>query len=147
MCDLFGPWVPEQSVEDVLSIAHYSARHTFMFLTKWPQNLAQFNPWPDNCWVGATATNHDEAREAMSHLQHVEAPVRYLSCEPLLDWINLFNIRRPDWIIIGAQTGPGAKPPEFDWVRDITAFARGYGVPLFTKDNLNWCEPCQEWPK
>lgn len=148
MGDLFGDWVPRSIQEQVLDVAHDCRQHTFMFLTKWPQNLAQFNPWPDNCWVGATATTGTEVFEASMHLGHVLASVRYLSIEPLLAHVPISNIGGDiNWLIAGAQTGPGAKPVDRQDVHELIDAADRRGIPIFLKDNLHWPEPRQEWPR
>jgi protein gp37 len=147
MADLFGPWVPTGCLASILTTVQYSPQHTFLFLTKWPQRLAQFNPWPPNAWIGATATDHHMAVEAASYLTQVEAPVKFLSLEPLLHAIGPTPIIGLDWLIIGAQTGPGAKLPELWWVSNLVKYAYTYRVPVFLKDNLHWPERIQEWPK
>ena len=148
MGELFGPWVPAEWQERVLSAARQTPWHTFMFLTKYPENLAQFNPWPPNAWVGATATDDDMAWRALEALADVNASVRYLSVEPLLGRIADQTI--PfwlDWLIIGAQTGPGAQSPNAEWVEELIERAYFTYTALFLKGNLDWPERIQEWPK
>jgi len=147
MGELFGPWVSEDWQEEVIAAARWADWHTFMFLTKYPEALPQFNPWPDNCWVGATATNRQELETASIKLSDVEAPARYVSLEPLLAPINPWDLIPLDWIIIGAQTGPGARAPEARWIEEVIAQANAQGIPLFLKDNLRWPEKRQEWPE
>jgi len=135
--ELFGPWIkPEwgwqEKVLDMIRKAHW---HTFMLLTKYPENLAQFNPFPPNCWVGATATNDKEASDALGWLTGVDAPVCYLSCEPLLGHIGGDIAAFIDWLIIGAQTGPGAKPIDHQDVQELLEAADFYDIPAFVKDN------------
>jgi protein gp37 len=146
MTDPFGDWMPSKWIEWVLTTVHCCPQHTFMFLTKWPQNLARWSPWPENCWVGATATNNTEAYDAIKRLDDVDAIVRYLSIEPLLANIGGKLLDGLDWVIIGAQTGPGAKPIDTRDVRELLDAADYYGIPVFLKDNLHWSERRQEWP-
>jgi protein gp37 len=145
MGDLFGPWVPDRIIEEILAVVRSCDRHTFQFLTKWPDRLARWNPWPENCWVGATVTNDEEACKTIRHLCWVDAPVRYWSAEPLLapirhlpPWIR--------WLIVGAQTGPGAKPVDREAVQLLIDMADARAIPVFLKDNLHWPEKRQEWP-
>lgn len=147
MGDLFGDWVPLGCQRDILHIARRCPQHTFMFLTKWPQNLARWNPWPPNTWVGATATNNEELWSASGHLAFVRASVRYLSIEPLLRPIDSILTTGLDWVIVGAMTGPGAISPRPGWVKALIAAADHFEKPLFLKDNLNWPEKRQEFPK
>jgi protein gp37 len=148
MGELFGAWVPQDWQERVLGIIGQASWHTFMLLTKYPENLARWSPFPDNCWVGATATDDDMAWRALEALADVNASVRYLSGEPLLGRIADQTI--PfwlDWLIVGAQTGPGAKSPEHNWVRELIERTRFTDTALFLKGNLRWPERIQEWPK
>ncbi len=91
-------------------------RHTFLFLTKQPQNLIKFSPFPDNAWVGVTATDQEKLYWAVEELVQIEAKIKYLSLEPLLEWVSptgwLINgLSRflkwggIKWVIIGACTG------------------------------------------
>ncbi len=114
-------------------------QHTFVFLTKQPQNLIKFSPFPDNCWVGVTATDLDMAYWATYHLKQIEASVKYISFEPLLSWKptngKFFEDTDVDWLIIGAQTRP-AVFPRIECVKEIVQSADKAGIPVFLKDNL-----------
>lgn len=158
MSDLFGIGVPEEWTWKVLyEIAHSSHRNRYYLLTKQPQNLAKFSPFPDNCWVGATVTDQDMFDESMLHLTSIRARKKYISFEPLLDpiipgtWISPdgelhYRDSMPgdawndwflhiDWIIIGSQTKP-YKPPKIEWVDEIVKAADQAGIPVFLKNNL-----------
>jgi len=162
MADLFGDWVPDEWIHPVLT-ATEDCNHTFQFLTKNHRRMKDFNPWPPNCWVGATVTNQPDADKQLSWLLQVDAPVLFVSHEPLLGqiylprWIagkwTLAGHDHPtepckglNWAIIGAMTGPGAVKPESAWVQGLIDQYRAAGVPIFLKDNLNWPEKIQEWP-
>ena len=116
-------------------------QHTFIFLTKQPQNLAKFSPFPDNCWVGVTATDHHSFAVALNYLWDLKATTKYISFEPLLGQIpstpRLFLASNANisWLIIGAQTKPTVYP-KIEWVREIVEAADKAGVPVFLKDNL-----------
>lgn len=72
----------------------------------------------------------------------------FLSLEPLLEDVAEFiDWNGLDWVIIGAQTGPESKKPKKEWVENIISYARAYDIPVFLKDNLNWPEKIQNWPK
>lgn len=148
MADLFGEWVPRKWIEAIRLETAVVNRHTYIFLTKNPARLAEFNPWPGNCWVGATATDEESFAEAAAALARVDSRVRFISAEPLLGEIRHFTIQAAliDWLIIGALTGPGAKPPCPDWVQTLSGWAKYMDIRRFLKDNLNWPEKIQEWP-
>lgn len=142
MSDLFGIGVPEEWTRQVLSTIKYQFFHRFYLLTKQPLNLIKFSPFPDNCWVGVTATDAVTAYEAVNYLRDIEAKVKYISCEPLLDTFRDEPKMMPrhlahfvDWVIIGAQTKPD-KPPKIEWVEEIVRACDKAGVPVFIKDNL-----------
>ena len=135
MGELFGDWVPSEWQEHVFRIIRECPQHRFYLLTKQPQNLAKFSPFPANCWVGVTMTKPDPL--ALECLDEVEATVRYLSLEPMLArWPEIsFEEIPADWVIIGAQTKP-YKPPRIEWVKEIIEAADRAGVKVFLKDNL-----------
>jgi len=88
MSDLFGIGIPEEWTAKVLeAIADdCNSFHRFYLLTKQPQNLARWSPFPDNCWVGVTATDHNMLQRATGHLRRIKATIKYISLEPLLKW-------------------------------------------------------------
>ena len=165
MGELFGDWVPDDWIGQVLhkmTAVNYQ-QHRFYLLTKQPQNLIKWSPFPENCWVGVTATNQQMLDASMPYLLQIEATVRFASFEPLLERIDVsWYLRDPnyndgswyqdskgverwdlggapcnplDWLIIGAQTKP-YKPPKIEWVQEIVQAADRAGVSVFLKDNL-----------
>lgn len=138
MSDLFGGWVSDEKIETILDAAS-SSKATYIFLTKHPGRLVRFNPWPNNCWVGATATTAHALQRTLPHLYNVDAKVRFVSFEPLLSsmWDNQLadGFMLLDWIIIGAQTNP-TKLPHRKWIEDIECAAALAKVPVFEKNNL-----------
>ena len=148
MSDLFGIGIPEEWTGKVLQEIYCCPDDRFYLLTKQPQNLAKFSPFPDNCWVEVTATNWQMAHKAMYWLGQIKATVKYISAEPLLDsftdpdptdslkMITAHEVVGDlDWLIIGAQTKP-YKPPKIEWVREIVEAADKAGIPVFLKNNL-----------
>lgn len=140
MGELFGDWIPTEWQEKIFQIIKLNPWHRFYLLSHQPQNLIKFSPFPGNCWVGVTATNREEFTLACTHLIGIEARVKFISLEPLLQRILLLEFgewgKEPfDWVIIGAQTKP-YKPPQQGWVEEIVRDADKVGVPVFLKDNL-----------
>jgi len=160
MGDLFGIGIPGKWTSEVLDLIRDNGYDRFYLLTKQPQNLIKFSPFPDNCWVGVTATNVESLNNACHYLGMIEAKVRYISFEPLLARIGLtwFMTGKVDWVIIGACTGtlndlklmlvkypdltlmPYGKrwtlQPKLEWVREIVEACDKAGVKVFLKDNL-----------
>ena len=144
MADLFGDWVPTPWILRVLERVNdaKNSHHTFQFLTKNPKRLKDFNPWPDNCYVGTTVTNQADADERLHWLVQVQAPVLFVSHEPLLadidlkPWVHFPCGQVIQWAIIGAMTGPGAVRPDPVWVLRLEQQYQEAGVPIFEKNNL-----------
>jgi len=148
MSDLFGIGIPEEWTQRVMDTIKKCSGHRFYLLTKQPQNLIKWSPFPDNCWVGVSATDMDMFRQAMKGLIDVQAKVKYISFEPLLqhvfvdpisfkgfyEYANMPN-KLIDWVIIGAQTKP-YRPPKIEWVREIVEACDKAEIPVFLKDNL-----------
>jgi protein gp37 len=117
---------------------------TFIFLTKCPENLPK--EWPDNCWVGVSATNFQQAEKGMFQLRDIKAKVKFFSFEPLLATIvppdTRWAIARQiinsvNWVIIGAQTPYSQKTaPKIEWVKEIVIAADKAGISVFLKNNL-----------
>ncbi|AEE97620.1 DUF5131 family protein [Mahella australiensis] len=162
MADLFGDWVPAEWINEVIEVAKECPQHTFMFLTKNPGRYFEFE-FPENCWLGAstgdkpddkTSTNPD-GTFIVSNVHSVADIMRFLprsfiSFEPLrCDAAADLSLDCISWVIIGAQTGPGAILPKKEWIQDIIDVAREDGVPVFMKNNLKevWDkELIQKWP-
>lgn len=171
MGDLFGDSVPWEWIDKIRETIWACPQHTFQFLTKNPKRLKDFNIWPPNCWVGTTVTNQADADERLPWILQVEAPVRFVSHEPLLGAIDVRHVqtdmieidaltgdhgvyrplmgrsnRKVNWAIIGSMTGPGAVKPDPYWVNGLFEQYRAAGIPVFLKDNLYLPEKIQEWP-
>ena len=139
MGELFGDWVPIEWQEEIFRVITFNSWHRFYLLTKQGQNLARWTPFPDNCWVGVTATGYKAFNEALDHLKGIEAKVKFISIEPLLEAIPFYMERLAycgiNWVIIGAQTKPTVMP-KIEWVQGIVEAADRAGVAVFLKDNL-----------
>jgi len=142
MGELFGDWIPQEWQDNIFHVIQKNPQHRFYLLTKQPQNLSKFSPFPENCWVGVTATDIEMADAALNILVYkVDATIKYLSFEPLLGSIGnsldgfLGSNGGVNWVIIGAQTKP-YKPPIIEWVEEIVQACDKTGIPVFLKDNL-----------
>lgn len=147
MGDAFGPWVPSWMINEMIQVARDCPQHRLYFLTKFPERLVEFNPWPDNCWVGATATTNEDLSKTWDALDCTEAAIKYLSIEPLLEPIvqypgdhrqfaALLSDCGISWVILGPCTGKlrAKYPCEQSWLQGIEAACDIAGVPVFEKD-------------
>lgn len=142
--DNFGSWVPRDWNKAILEVVRDCPQHTFQFLTKAPENLVYYD-WPENCWIGASATDQRMLDKALFYLSLVKASVKFVSAEPLSGPISA-DLSDIDWLIIGAQTGRNARQPKRQWTEGLLSAAREASVPVFLKDNLTWIPRYAEWP-
>ena len=137
--ELFHPLIHDAWREEIISICRRTPEHTFIFLTKQPQNLIKFSPFPENCWVGVSVTANGDMTNAYLGLSQVKAPVRFVSFEPLRGMIGMndhVNIEAwVDWVIIGSQTQP-TRHPQRAWVDEIITAADKANIPVFIKEPL-----------
>jgi protein gp37 len=135
--DLWGEWVPDEWIEEVLKVVKKCPQHTFQFLTKNPRRYLDIEPLPENSWAGTTVTcNKDYERAKV--MGKVKAPIRFLSIEPLLGEVS-FAFDNVQWIIVGAQTGKNPVRPKKEWIEKILSNAKKMGIPIFLKNNLRPC--------
>lgn len=135
MSDMFHEDVPEQfiaAVFDVMKRAHW---HRFQVLTKRDQRMAEVAArldWPSNVWMGVSVENR-RARSRIHSLQTVPAAVRFLSLEPLLESVGEIALSGIHWVIVGGESGPGARPMDEAWVQEIKSQCEVADVPFFFK--------------
>jgi protein gp37 len=139
MGELFGDWIPPEWQDKVFQVIRARPEHRFYLLTKQPQNLIKFSPFPDNCWVGVTVAGKTQAYSAYDGLKGIQAKVRFVSLEPLLEKLDPWGLSHLntiwDWVIIGAQTKP-YKSPKIELVQEIVEVCEKTRVPVFLKENL-----------
>ncbi|BCV20693.1 DUF5131 family protein [Moorella sp. Hama-1] len=135
MSDLFHEEVPFQFIERVFYTMRKANWHIFQILTKRSRRLremAPFLPWPDNVWAGVTVEDQS-AIYRINDLRSVPASVRFISFEPLLSPLEGLNLDGIHWAIVGGESGPGARPMETQWVRDIHNKCSTQNVSFFFK--------------
>ena len=175
MTDVFGEWVPDALLDQMFAVFGLRPDLTFQVLTKRPERMREYMVDPDrytcvdeaaaaisgesgvgvitrwplpNVWLGTSVENQATADERIPHLLETPAAVRFLSCEPLLDSVNLTPAAIPrvwgdlerrfgkpmvDWVIVGGESGPGARPCDVGWIRDIVQQCKAAAVPVFVK--------------
>lgn len=142
--DWAASYWPRWCQDYILDAARKRPDIRLYLLTKQPQELIKFSPFPDNCWVGVTICN-ERMLGTLENMRKIEAKVKFISFEPLLSSMDNWFIDGPlgqafrdfgiKWVIIGAQTKP-AKYPELAWVKEITEAADKAGAKVFHKNNL-----------
>ena len=135
MGDLFHEEVPEEFVGSVFDVMVRATWQRFQVLTKRSARLVTLAgelPWPDNVWMGVSVENEDYLWR-MDDLRRVPAAVRFVSMEPLLGPVGGLDLSGIGWVIVGGESGPGARPMESGWVTDIRDQCKAAGVPFFFK--------------
>ena len=135
MSDLFHEDVPLDFIQDVFEVMNRASQHTFQVLTKRPEvalKHASVLPWPENIWLGTSIENAAYVHRARI-LREVPAHVHFLSLEPLLGPIPRLPLQGMDWVIVGGESGPGARPMQSEWVVRIRDRCRAHSVPFFFK--------------
>jgi len=152
MGDLFHENVPFEWIDRVWRRMDATPQHTHMVLTKRPKQLLEYWTYRErrsradgvpfrNVWLGVTAENQRRLKERWPILQQIPAAIKFLSVEPMLN--DVFAAFEqgwsfPDWIIVGGESGTGARPMHPDWVRAAREFALCWGIPFFFKQWGAW---------
>ncbi|MBI4442341.1 MAG: phage Gp37/Gp68 family protein [Acidobacteria bacterium] len=135
MSDLFHEDVPLEFITRIVQVMRQAYWHQFQILTKRSQRLADCSTqidWPRNVWMGVSVENRDYTFR-VGHLRQTGATVKFLSLEPLLGPLSNLDLRGIDWVIVGGESGPGARTMKGSWVLDIRNQCHAAGVPMFFK--------------
>jgi protein gp37 len=135
MSDLFHEKVPVEFILQAIDVMQRAYWHTFQVLTKRSARLLELNPainWPGNVWMGVSVENSDY-RFRVEHLRQTNARTKFLSLEPLLGPLHRLNLNGIGWVIVGGESGPGARPLDRNWVTDLRDQCQQARVPFFFK--------------
>ena len=135
MSDLFHEDVPVEFIQRVFEVMERCPQHVFQVLTKRSERLLKLReslPWPANVWMGVSVESPDYTWR-INDLRETPAAVRFLSLEPLLSPIADLQLERIHWVIVGGESGPGARPMRVEWVRELRDQCQAEGVDFFFK--------------
>jgi protein gp37 len=135
MSDLFHEEVPDDFIRGIFATMEACPQHVFQILTKRSERLCDLAPelpWPENVWMGVSVENAQTVHR-ISDLQDVPARVRFLSLEPLLGRLDDLPLDGIAWVIVGGESGPGARPMARPWVESIRRRCRQSNVAFFFK--------------
>lgn len=135
MSDLYHRDVPLDFIKKVFDVMHRASWHRYQILTKRAERLAELNgklSWAPNIWQGVTV-EHPDCLYRIDLLRQTGAHIKFLSLEPLLAPLRKLNLRGIDWVIVGGESGPGARPMLPEWVTDIRDQCCGAGVAFHFK--------------
>lgn len=140
MADLFGRWVPAEWIEAVLSTVRNNPQWNFLFLTKFPKRMAEFDI-PRNAWMGTTVDLQSRVANAEAAFARLnaDAGIRWLSVEPMLEPLKFQRLELFNWVVIGGASR-SSKTPEFQpplpWIIDLYSEAKAAGCAVYMKANL-----------
>lgn len=135
MSDLFQDDVPLDFIARVFETMRDCPQHTFQILTKRSERLRELGPclpWPSNVWMGVSVENARVVGR-IADLRATPAATRFLSCEPLIGPLPSLDLDGIDWMIVGGESGPKARPMKPQWVDDLLGQARDANVAFFFK--------------
>jgi protein gp37 len=140
MSDLFHEAVPADFIARVFRVMGLADWHTFQVLTKRAARLRQVSSvlplhtvLRSHIWLGVSVENRQHGVPRIEELRRAPAAVRFLSIEPLLEDLGDLDLRDIDWVIVGGESGPGARPLQPAWLRSIRDQCASQGIPFFFK--------------
>ena len=141
MSDLFHPDVPFEFIDKVMATIEATPQHRYQLLTKRAERMAEYfstREVPVNAWLGVTV----ECRQVLSRIDALrsieDATVRCLSCEPLLEDLGDFDLTGIQWMIVGGESGPNARPMHEQWVLNLRQLAKRHRVSFFFTQWGTW---------
>jgi protein gp37 len=140
MSDMFHEDIPEEYIAHVASVMRLADWHTYQILTKRPARMEKLltgrlreSAAAPHIWWGVTVEDRKYGLPRIDALRRTGATMKFLSIEPLLENLGSFDLTGIDWVIVGGESGPGARPMEKDWVVSIQKQCRAAKVPFFFK--------------
>lgn len=141
MSDLFHEDVPFEYIEQVFETIRQAHWHTFQILTKRDERMAEFfrgRSVPKNAWLGVSVEDRKYGVPRIKSLRKVNAQIRFLSIEPLLEDVGKLNLKDIHWVIVGGESGPKARPMKEEWVDSIRHQCEEAEVAFFFKQWGGW---------
>lgn len=135
MSDLFHEDIPDEVILRIFNTMNETPQHQFQVLTKRPDRLVKLNQrltWTENIWMGVTIES-DRYLARADLLRKTNAFIKFISAEPLLSSIRDINLECIDWLIVGGESGPNARPVEKVWVEELQELALKNSVAFFFK--------------
>lgn len=140
MSDLFHDEIPLEFIKAVFAVMNSTPQHTYQVLTKRSDRLIDVSPelkWSPNIWMGVSVENRNYIHR-IDELRQTGASVKFLSIEPLLADVGTLNLTDINWVIVGGESGHGARPIKYDWIKSIKNQCDQGNIPFFFKQ---WGKP------
>lgn len=152
MADLFGKWVPSEWIHAVLKQVAAHPDWTFLFLSKFPIRMAEFD-FPPNTWIGTTVDNQYAVERAEKAFRKIRAAgyegIAWLSCEPMMERLTFTSLDMFDWVVVGGSSRSTQTPefrPPFEWIAHLWNQAKAHHLPVYMKTNLGIEQRVREYP-
>jgi len=140
MSDLFHAGVPFEFIDKIMDTIRATPHHRYQLLTKRAERMAEYfstREVPANAWLGVTCES-SAVKFRIDALRELKATIKFLSCEPLIDAPGEMNLSGIDWVIVGGESGPKARPMKEEWVLQIQAQCEKQGSTFFFKQWGTW---------
>lgn len=140
MSDLFHKDVPFEFIDRVMDIIRRTPQHRYQLLTKRAERMAEYfhtHDVPANAWLGVTVECRD-SKLRIDYLRRLNASIKFLSCEPLVEDLGDLDLHGIDWVIVGGESGPQARPMLLEWVIKIKEQVERQGAAFFFKQWGTW---------
>lgn len=140
MSDLFHERVPDSFIEKIILTIEETPHHRYQLLTKRSERMSNFfstRKIPSNVWLGVTV-EEKLSKVRIDHLRNLEASIKFLSCEPLIEDLGELDLTDIDWVIVGGESGVNARPMLPEWPLSIQEQAEEKGVSFFFKQWGTW---------
>ena len=140
MSDIFHEDVPFEFIDQIFAVIKKTPQHRYQILTKRAERMAEYfanHSIPVNVWLGVTV-EAKSSRFRIDLLRNLPASVKFLSCEPLVEDLGELNMAGIDWVIVGGESGPQARPMQESWVLNIHRQVEKQGARFFFKQWGTW---------
>ncbi len=141
MSDLFHEDIPNEFLDRVFAVIRQTPHHTYQILTKRADRLPQYfahRSCPQNVWLGVSVEDRNYGIPRIADLRRIDARVRFLSVEPLLEDLGNIDLTGIHWVIVGGESGPKARPMHEDWVTRVKEQTDAAGAAFFFKQWGGW---------
>lgn len=140
MSDIFHEKVPFEFVDRIMDTIRQTPQHRYQILTKRSERMVEYfsiRPVPKNVWLGVTV-ECQTSKNRIDDLRGLDTTVKFLSCEPLIEDLGELNLNGIDWIIVGGESGPLARPMKLEWIVKIKSQVEQQGAAFFFKQWGTW---------
>lgn len=141
MSDLFHKKMPEEFLDRIIDVIEQTPRHIYQILTKREDRMFEYfseREIPKNIWLGVTVEDKKKGLPRIDKLRNLNAKIKFLSVEPLLEDLGKVNFKGIDWVIVGGESGPKARPMKEEWAVNIKEQCLEQNVEFFFKQWGTW---------